>query len=344
VIASIRRAALWISRWIDDVAAAILALGRAFRPMRKVRIAEQSDGSLLLQLVRRASFASTKGEALNIAEGHIVGALSAKTRAQVAGSQVEIVLSPRRFVFRPLELPRRASEFLEGIVRAQIDRLTPWSPAQAAFGWSAPTEIAGDRVSVTVAATAKEFVASLGRALAELRPDAIIFSTTFEGSPAKSATRIQLLEPHPEGERQARRLRQSLIAALCLVGVCAIAAFGAWGFVSGDLEVQRLDLARQLAARRVALMSGRGTGAEEATAALGRKKHETPASVIVLDTLSQALPGERRAISARMTTRRSPIGRPAIPIRRVRRRFRTCANFRSCSACPMRSSSASSPS
>jgi hypothetical protein len=70
VIASIRRAALWISRWIDDVAAAILALGRAFRPMRKVRIAEQSDGSLLLQLVRRASFASTKGEALNIAEGH----------------------------------------------------------------------------------------------------------------------------------------------------------------------------------------------------------------------------------------------------------------------------------
>lgn len=291
MIASIRRAILWISRWIDDVAAAILAVGRAFRPLRKVRIAEQSDGSLVLQVGRRAAFAPAKGEALRIAEGRIVGAWSASARAQVANSQVEIVLSPRRFVFRPLELPRRASEFLEGVVRAQIDRLTPWSPAQAAFGWSAPTEIAGDRVSVTVAATARELVASLARALAELRPDSIVFSTTFEGPQAKSA-RIQLLEPHPEGERKARRLRQGLIAALCLVGVSAVGAFGAWMLVSGDLEDQRLDLARQLAARRVALMSGRGTGAEEATAALGRKKHETPASVIVLDTLSQALPDD----------------------------------------------------
>jgi general secretion pathway protein L len=292
MMASIRRAAQWLSRWIDDVAAAILVVGKAFRPTRKVRIVEQSDGSLLLQFLRRRSFAPAKGEPLQIAEGRIVSALSARTRTQIASSQVEIVLSPRRFVFRPLELPKRASEFLEGIIRAQIDRLTPWSPAQAAFGWSAPTEIAGERVSVTVAATAREFVASLGHALAELRPDSLIFSTTFEGPETKSAARIQLLEQHPEGERKARRLRQGLIAALSLIGVCAIAAVGAWVYFSGDLEEQRLDLAKQFAARRVALMSGRGSLAEEATAVLGRKKHETPASVIVLDTLSQALPDD----------------------------------------------------
>ena len=76
-------------------------------------------------------------------------------RTVLARSRVDAVLASSRFVFRPLELPRAANPFLEGVVRAQIDRLTPWSASDAAFGWSAPADVGSERIALTVAATAQ---------------------------------------------------------------------------------------------------------------------------------------------------------------------------------------------
>jgi len=295
VLASIRRLGLWVLHWVDDVAAAIASTGKALRPPRRVRLIEQSDGALLLKLPARRFFAGERSELLHFADGRIVGALSAGARAQLVGSRLDIVLSPRRFVFRPLELPRRASEFLEGIVRAQIDRLTPWPPAQAAFGWSAARDAGGDRIDVIVAAAAREPVAALARAVAEFRAASVVFSaalTRDDGGGPQGETLVKVFEADPESERQLRRLRPILISALSLTGFAAVAAVGAWILTSGDLDARRLDLAKRLAERRVALISGRGSIAEEATAALARKKHETPAGVIVLESLSQALPDD----------------------------------------------------
>ena len=97
---------------------------------------------------------------VRIADGQLDSALPADVQAALQGSRAELVLQPSRFLFRPLELPRKASDFLEGIIRAQIDRLTPWKTEDAVFGWTAPVEIPNDRIVVNVIVTARQPIMS----------------------------------------------------------------------------------------------------------------------------------------------------------------------------------------
>ena len=83
-----------------------------------------------------------------------------------------------------------------------------------------------------------------------------------------------------------------LVAAPAVAGLVAVAAFVAWVQVGADVEDSQLKISRQMAQRRAALSSGRNGVFEEATAKLAERKRETSATVIVLKSLSQALPDD----------------------------------------------------
>ena len=279
----------WLSRWIDDVAAALTQVAGLFRSRRKVRLVEQGDGGFVM--TRRGAPGRPVGEPLRIEEGQVVGPVSQTMQALLAGSQVDLVLNSSRFIFRPLELPSRASEFLDGVVRAQIDRLTPWSPSEAVFGWSAPRPVAADRIVVTVAASARAMIAPIVQALAGQRADSILVSTVGDGANARSAP-IQILAQRAGAQERVRRLRRKLIALLVLAFAAAGAGAGAAIVVGDNLEAQRVELQRRIAMRRAELLSGRGSISDEALAALEARKRATPAGVIVLEALSQTLPDD----------------------------------------------------
>jgi general secretion pathway protein L len=276
----------WLSRWIDDVASALLRIGEIVRFNRKVQLVEQSDGGFLIQTANKRSV----GAPLRIEEGQFVGPVSAKTRAILAGSQIEVILKASRFIFRPLELPSRANEFLDGVVRAQIDRLTPWSQRDAAFGWSTPSPLGADRMIVTVAATAVATITPIVKALADHRADAILVSTIRDASGANAP--IMVFTQRAGAELRMRRLRRKLIALLIVTCVATGLGASASIVVGNDLDAERMGLERKIAERHAALISGRGSIADEAVAALEARKRATPAGVIVIEALSQTLPDD----------------------------------------------------
>jgi general secretion pathway protein L len=80
---------------------------------------------------------------------------------------------------------------------------------------------------------------------------------------------------------------------LIVLGVAAIAALVAVisaAYMADSLGAQESELARQISQRRAAIRAGSDGGDRSPIAALERRKYETPASVIVLEALSQVLP------------------------------------------------------
>ena len=296
----LRQVADGFSRWMTSVAAAIVAMRGWFASTRSVELVEEGNGDFAVRVAEKKGGAARLEEGrIRIAGGKVLGPLPAGLAAKLKASRAEVMLQPGRFVFRPLELPRRASEFLDGIVRSQVDRLTPWSAAEAAFGWSPPTDAGNDRIVVTVAATARALVTPLVEAVAGLGADSIVVSTLVQ-SPDSHAATIKVFEHTVRGALEVRRVRHALIALLVGAGLLAGAAVTTEVVVGNDLEARQNDVARRIAARRIAMRAG-DSSADSALAALERRKHQTPSSVIVLEALSQILPDHTYVTELRIT-------------------------------------------
>jgi general secretion pathway protein L len=269
----------FVSRWLGTVAATIVgAFGRFVSP-RVVRIVEASDGRSFT--LSGAENGGGRNDRLAASEAGPFGALPRDAAKAIKGNRVEIVLRPSRFLFRPLELPRRAVEFLDGIVRAQIDRLTPWTAADAVFGWGRPADIASDRISIMVAATARAAVRPLLETLSELGPASIaIFTAPADG--AAAAGTIKVYDQSIRGTLDVMRLSRILLVVLMVAAVAASLAIAADATLGSSLETRQDELTHSINQRRAALRGGQAGITRTASAILDRRKQETPATVIVL--------------------------------------------------------------
>ena len=270
-----------LGAWTGSVAAAIVAgLERVVSP-RVVRLLEGDDGSFAVE-------ATGKADAIPPRIAFSEGNLSAPNLASLfRGSRVEIVLQPKRFLLRPLELPARAADFLEGIVRAQIDRLTPWSASEAVFGCSTPVASGPESITTMIAATTRKVAMTYVQAVSGFHPTAIAVCTDVS---ERDAGRVKVFEQRARGHLDAVRLGRALLIALVALAVAALISVTVAAYVADNLGAQEAELARQISARRAAIRAGADGGDRSPLAVLERRKHETPASVIVLEALSQLLP------------------------------------------------------
>jgi general secretion pathway protein L len=281
-------------RWIDAVAATVHALLNRWSPQRAVRLTEGEQGTFALQAVGDAKDLILPDQQIAIADGAMTGSLSTDWMTWLRGSRAEVVLNPGRFMFRPLELPKRASEFLEGIVRAQIDRLTPWSANEAAYTWTPPVDAANDRIQLTVAATARSQVTPYVRALAALGAASVVVSTVPQDAGVGA---LKVFEQRNGGSIEVTRIRQILMIVFLGAAALALVSSGVSSILTDSLDSEQQDLSHKITARRSAIRRSADGGAQRM---LERRKQTTPASVMVLEALSKVLPDHTYVLELRI--------------------------------------------
>jgi general secretion pathway protein L len=207
------------------------------------------------------------------------------------------MVSPDRCLFCPLDLPSRAAEFLGGIVRAQIDRLTPWHACDVAFGYSAPVEIESERLTITIAATP---LASIKPLLNGLFAKGARSVAVYVAAPESDRAPIKIWEQRALDALQAGRIRKLLVAGLAVTailagGALAAAAIGRTYLADDD---ERLD---QEIHRLRAVVSGNGAfGTDAAQRAFVQRKLSVPSTVLTIETLSKLLPDHTHVLELRL--------------------------------------------
>ena len=286
---NLRTIAAAFSSWMDTVAGLLVATMGRVRSPRRVRLVEQDNGAFKIDVLSISGPSTAPDDRLRIVNGSVEGALPANLATALRGSRVELVLQPNRFLSRALELPKRATEFLDGIVRSQIDRLTPWTAEEAVFGWTSPNDLEKDRVQLTVVATARALIAPYLRAFSDLGADSIAVSTVVQPADAAAAP-VKILEHSARGALDLRRVRGALAVVFVASGLSACIAVAAAQFVTDAFDARQQDALRRIAERRAWMRREDVTGSLPAHRLLERRKRETPSTVLVLEALSEALP------------------------------------------------------
>jgi general secretion pathway protein L len=124
--------------WIASVAGAIDSMIGRYAPRSQIVLGGESTGVLTAKLKSARQGPALSDVSFRISNGRPSPPLPADWQAAFRGSRVETDLAPAQVLFRPLDFPKQAADFLDGMIRTQIDRLTPWPAEDAVFGWSSP--------------------------------------------------------------------------------------------------------------------------------------------------------------------------------------------------------------
>ena len=278
------------SSWINSDATTINSIFDRLRSQRHVQLIEGERDKFTLHILDSVKNSNLPDHQIHIANGSIVGALPPNWTTILHGSQIELVLLPSRFLFRPLELPKRAAEYLEGIVRSQIDRLTPWAANEAVYSWTPPVDAANERIHLMIAATARAMVAPYLQAIATLGSSSIAVTTVSLNSDS-NAVPIKIYEQRISAVDTAR-IRSILVAVFLISGLSATISIGVSAVIADNLGSEQQELLRKISARRAAMRNVSDLSGGSALQALERRKQTTPSSVIVLEALSTLLPDD----------------------------------------------------
>jgi general secretion pathway protein L len=268
---SVRMIVDGFAAWLDLVAESVVAGLSRLRTGEPVQLVE-TDGAVFN--LRRAGGADLRMP--------LDGAPAPALRSR----DIDLLLQPRHFLYRPLELPKRAGEYLPGIVRSQIDRLTPWQPADAMFGWTVPEGAPDNRISLSVAATSRARIEPLLHVLETMGARSV---RVFMQDPDGGAP-IKVHEQAGSGALGVGHVRKALFATVAGLAVAAGVATLASDMLGSRFATELEEVEQQIGVQRRILAAARAQHDVPGVRELEQRKHQLTPTVLVLDALARALP------------------------------------------------------
>jgi general secretion pathway protein L len=276
--------------WITAVAGAIDAVAGRYVPRRQILLSEGEGNAITAKVMSARKGIALPEVLFRLINGRPYPPLPADWETAFRGSRVEVLLQSDHVMFRSLNFPKRAGDFLDSMIRAQIDRLTPWTTNDAIFGWSPPAAIANERIELTFAATSKHEIQPFVQLASDLDAASVAAFAEFptgESGPAK----IKLFDKPLQGANgrtvNVPRILQVILLSTCLA---AVASSVVAAYVGSTLESEQQQLLRRISERRAALRLDPNAAGGSGLSLLAKRKRTTPSSVMVLEAISRALP------------------------------------------------------
>ncbi len=294
--------AIW-GRWIEVLAALLVAWRETWRAQRSLIVSHEDDrlvirrakpdSNPILRLMGRPDGPQSSPAESVLAELPPGTPASDDVVRAAQSGFVVLQLPTDKLVVRRIGVPAQAREFLPGIVRNQVERLSPWPVDQTVYGFNAEAsqEDAATldvRVSITSRAavgSARDELDAIG-----LAPDRIVARQGDLPTAPSVALWSRLADvPHETVARTHRQIGVAIVAIFLLsVGLSVWAFFSAASLraESEELAARSGTLQRQLQGSHTPQAIASLPPAERAWA----QKESMPSTVIVLEALSRALP------------------------------------------------------
>jgi general secretion pathway protein L len=276
--------------WVAAVERAVHWIAGRLMPQRQILFIEGDGDAFTAKTTAGKEGVALPDVSFRLLNGRPSPSFSADWESALRGSRMEIMLKSEHVLFRPLDFPSRAVDFLDGMIRAQIDRLTPWAANDAVFGWSPPSKIANERIALILAATSKSRIqplVQLANSLGAASVAGFAEPPPGEGAPG----RLKIFETSLQSSigrkvNLPRILRITLLSTGLAAAGCSIVA----AYVGNTLDGEQQQLSRRIAERRASLRLGQAAVGGSAQSLLAKRKQMTPSSVMVLEAISRVLP------------------------------------------------------
>ncbi|CCD94815.1 putative General secretion pathway protein L, GspL [Bradyrhizobium sp. ORS 375] len=276
-----------LTAWTGSVATAVeLVADWQFRRGRVVIRYARPDSATLMVRASSQGKAALAPTSLNFALGAPPAVLPPDWLHTLRGCALEVEVAADNLLVRDLDFPKQAEPFLNGMIRTQISRLTPWTLDQVLYGFSAPRSAPNDRISLTLVATPRTLLQPV-LAFANEVGAAKIVVVADDGSPEGEAIQIlksSLRSSLADGRDVGRLLKLGWLSVGASTAVLLVAIVLIGGYLDSEID----EAQQQVTRLRTALRPG--IGATAADSLLAKRKQSSPASVIVLETLSKILP------------------------------------------------------